>query len=83
MILDLVRLFRDWSRGFTDQDIRSLQRRLQELSACTDGATIWLTPGETMALSRGRVIGVWRISTLSVINGRALVCLRPMANAGV
>jgi len=66
MIRYLCRRLRDWARGFTDEDIRKLQYRLKLLELQPPGEMIWLTRAETMALSRGRVIGVWTISVLSV-----------------
>ncbi len=78
----MIRALRDWSRGYSDEDVRSFQIRMQGLAKWAIGETMWLTVKETRVLAAGHIIGVWRISTLSVINGRALVSLRPAANAG-
>jgi hypothetical protein len=72
-----LRSFRDWCRGFTDEDVRSLQTRLRALERQYPGEMIWLTPGETMALSRGRVVGVWTIKVQAIKWHRARVWLKP------
>ena len=67
---------RDWLRGYSYADIVSLRIRLRALEACTADTMIWLSERETRALRDSQMVGVYQISVLSVIRGRARIGLR-------
>lgn len=76
-------VLRDWVRGFTDEDVRMLQYRLRLLEFQPSGSMIWLTRGQTMALTQGRVIGVWTIRVQTVCRGQARVSIQRLRSVAL